>query len=89
MSLNKLGYKGSFLAAYQASQNEIEGGIRDRCARLAPELTGQDRVEATRDIERTVRVSFRWQRFLSKGILKEHATKFVAAVAKSSLPFAH
>ena len=74
-------------AAYEASQAEIEKGIRDKCARLAPDITGQDRAEATWAIEKTARKSFRWQCFLSKGILKQHATKFVEAVAKSKLPF--
>ena len=34
-----------------------------------------------------MRENFRWQRFLSKGRLKQHAADFVQAVAKSTLPF--
>ena len=86
-SLTKLGYNGSLHAALEASQNEIETAIRNRCARLAPDIIGQDRAEATWAIEKKARESFRWQRFLSKGILKKHATDFVDAVAKSTLPF--
>ena len=86
-SLTKLGYNGSLIAAFEASLNEIETSIRAKCARLAPDLVGQDRAEATWAIEKKVRESFRWQRFLSRGILKKHATEFVQAVAKSTLPF--
>ena len=86
-SLSSLGYKGSLHAAYEVSQNHIEAGIRERCARLAPDVIGQDRAEATWEIEKAVRENFRWQRFLSKGRLKQHAADFVQAVAKSTLPF--
>ena len=72
---------------YETFQSDIETGIKERCARLAPDIIGQDRAEATWKIEKTVRESFRWQRFLSKGILKQHATNFVTEVAKSKLPF--
>ena len=34
-----------------------------------------------------MRKNFQWQRFLSKGRLKQHAADFVQAVAKSTLPF--
>ena len=86
-SLSSLGYKGSLHAAYEAFQSHIEAGIRERCARLAPDVIGQDRAEATWEIEKAVRENFRWQRFLSKGRLKQHAADFVQAVAKSTLPF--
>ena len=74
-------------AAYEACQSHIEAGIRERCARLAPDVIGQDRAEATWEIEKAARENFRWQRFLSKGRLKQHAADFVQAVAKSTLPF--
>ena len=86
-SLSILGYKGSLHAAYEVSQNHIEAGIRERCARLAPDVIGQDRAEATWEIEKAARENFRWQRFLSKGKLQQHAADFVQAVAKSTLPF--
>ena len=86
-SLSSLGYKGNLHAAYEASQSHIEAGIRERSARLAPEIIGQDRAEATWKIEKAVRKNFQWQRFLSKGRLKQHAADFVQAVAKSTLPF--
>ena len=86
-SLTKLGYNGSLHAAYEAFQSEVEANIREKCARLAPDIVGNDRAEATWAIEKAVRESFRWLRFLSKGILKKHAENFVAAVAKSKLPF--
>ena len=59
----------------------------ERCAHLAPDVIGQDRAEATWKIEKAVRKNFQWQRFLSKGRLKQHAADFVQAVAKSTLPF--
>ena len=34
-----------------------------------------------------LRASFRWQRFLGKGILKQHADQYLKTVAKSKLPF--
>ena len=74
-------------AAYEACQSHIEAGIRERCAHLAPDVIGQDRAEATWEIEKAARENFRWQRFLSKGKLKQHASDFVQAVAKSRLPF--
>ena len=74
-------------AAYEACQSHIEAGIRERCAHLAPDVIGQDRAEATWKIEKAVRKNFQWQRFLSKGRLKQHAADFVQAVAKSTLPF--
>ena len=86
-SLAKLGYNGSLHAAYEAFQSHIEAGIRERSARLAPEIIGQDRAEATWEFGKVVRENFRWQRFLSKGRLKQHAADFVQAVAKSTLPF--
>ena len=86
-SLSSFGYKGSLHAAYDASQSHIEAGIRERCAHLAPDVIGQDRAEATWEIEKAARENFRWQRFLSKGKLQQHAADFVQAVAKSTLPF--
>merc|ERR1719235_418912 len=85
--LSRLGYNGGLHAAFEASQGDIEARIRERCARLAPKITGRDRAEATWAIEKAARESFLWQRFLSKGILKNHAADFVQAVAKSKLPF--
>ena len=85
-SLGSLGYK-SLHVAYEACQSHIKAGIRERGAHLAPDVIGQDRAEATWEIEKAVRENFRWQRFLSKGRLKQHAADFVQAVAKSTLPF--
>ena len=74
-------------AAYEACQSHIEAGIRERCAHLAPDVIGQDRAEGIWEIEKTARENVRWQRFLSKGRLKQHAADSVQAVAKSTLPF--
>merc|ERR1712139_304295 len=48
---------------------------------------GQERAEAIWEIAQKVRDSFRWQKFLSRNILKQHAERYKNAVAKSKLPF--
>ena len=60
---------------------------KKKSAKLSPQIVGQERAEAIWSIAQKVRESFRWQRFLSKNILKQHAQKYKNAVAKSKLPF--
>ena len=86
-SLSKLGYKKGLLSAFEAFQNEIDNQITERAAKLPPDIVGQEREEAVWSIAEKVRMSFRWQRFLSKGIFKQHAEQYKHAVAKSKLPF--
>jgi len=86
-SLAKIGYKGGLSCAFEAFQNATEKEIRRQSAKLPPNMIGQERAEPIWSISKRVRESFRWQRFLSKGVLKQYATDFVTAVAKSQLPF--
>ena len=86
-SLRKLGYSGGLVSAFENFESTVDAEISRQSARLAPEVQGEERANATWSIAKKVRGSFRWQRFLSKGIFKQHAASYLKAVAKSKLPF--
>ena len=72
---------------FSTFENAVEKEITRQSARLPPELQGDERANAIWSIAKKIRDSFKWQRFLSKGILKQHAEGYLKAVAKSKLPF--
>ena len=81
--LGKRGYDDDLLTVYHAFQEAIQQEIWKQCIRRLPQVSEAARAEVRKEIEKKVRETFRWQKFLSKGILQKHAQKYVDASARS------
>ena len=90
-SLGKVGYDDDLLNVYNAFHEALKEEVFKQVAKKQKELGEADQLAASviEAIEKRVRDSFRWQKFLSKDILKNHAQNFVDASSKSNLPFAN
>ena len=83
-SISRLGYDSNLLTVYHAFQKVLEKETQRQIAKL-PEEKQIPSVIA--QISKRVKANLKYQKFLSKGILHEHAQNYVKAVAVSNLPF--